>query len=179
MATKLTSEEYEGLRQQVEMQALVDRQNRRTLTVSDVERLAKAGVQMNFADIAKQIEPDGYSAPVPMPQPYSWYDRQHDRATPMLRPLFDRLQRAGIMPKEDRNDFYGIGATLDRLDRHTKQDGSLLPFFSAAATKETVYVFFAPPGEKPMILEDDILMFPSDALVAKFLLWKHEHGGNK
>lgn len=114
-----------------------------TLSVSDVERLAKAGVAIKFEDIKYQIEPDTAAAP---PQHF-----------PMPRTLeeafWDRWRRAHL-PRE--NTF-----------------GAMIPYtINASEQGGKVYVFVSPGDQPPFILEDDAVLYPSDALMAKLALYE-------
>lgn len=115
---------------------------RQPLTVSDVERLAKAGVQINFADIAGQVMNDG---PPPPTAADLWPNSLNES-------FWQRWKRAN--PKR-----YGMG-----------QDQPFQIF--ATEFKDTVNVYVAPSDAKPFILEDDAALFPSDALMAKLALWE-------
>ena len=115
------------------------------LSVSDVERLAKAGVKMDWAEIKYQVRSD-------QPQRHKLYDCE-----PMLRPLIERLRmRSNI--KNANEAFPG--------------DYAVVPFnlLSVSVNHEKVYVFVAPHGQPPVILEDDVNLYPSDALMAKLHL---------
>jgi hypothetical protein len=46
---------------------------------------------------------------------------------------------------------------------------------SAVAHGEKVYVFVAPEDNPPLILEDDLHLYPSDALMAKLHLLNKVH----
>jgi hypothetical protein len=46
---------------------------------------------------------------------------------------------------------------------------------SAVAHGEKVYVFVAPNNQPPLILEDDLHLYPSDALMAKLHLMEKLH----
>lgn len=114
-----------------------------TLSVSDVERLAKAGVAIRFEDIKYQIEPDTAAPP---PQHF-----------PMPRTLeeafWDRWRRAHL-PRE--NTF-----------------GAMIPYtINASEQGGKVYVFVSPGDQPPFILEDDAVLYPSDALMAKLALYE-------
>ena len=124
------------------------------LSVSDVERLAKAGVKMDWAEIKYQVRPD-------QPQRFKLYDCE-----PMLRPLIERLaMRSNI---KHANDLL-IG------------DYAEVPFnlLSVSVNQEKVYVFVAPHDQPPVILEDDVNLYPSDALMAKLVLMEKCHKESK
>ena len=114
------------------------------LSVSDVERLAKAGVKMDWETMRDQVRPD------PVPDKTGMFD-----CSALLRPLVARLrQQAMIRGSKDRFLLSGI-------------DPFTAPYFmSAVAHGEKVYVFVATDDNPPIILEDDLHLYPSDALMA-------------
>jgi hypothetical protein len=109
------------------------------LTVSEVERLAKAGVTVAFADIAAHVHPD---------------PPKQDHLDPGARAVLDRWRR------NPRNQPEYVGFEVIRFATHMYND--------------TVYVFVVTPGHEPVILTDDVHLFPSDALMAKIHLLEHQ-----
>lgn len=116
------------------------------LTIKDIERLAAAGVKMEFESIKHIVRPD----PVPPPLLSNRY------LTPVhiVEPIVKRYIRMLATKNPDR-DVEGVGA----------------PFFISGHEKNgTVFIFFSPtssgPNDKPVILEDDATVFPSDKLMA-------------
>ena len=109
------------------------------LTVSDVERLAKAGVTVAFEDIATQLGPD-------LPR---------DHLDPLARAVMDRWMRNPRNRERCENKFTRI-------------------HMSAVGWGDMVYVFVATGRNEPVVLTDDMHMFPSDALMAKLHLLEHQ-----
>lgn len=118
------------------------------ISVSDVARLAQAGVTVNLKEIADYVRPDVQEQPL--------FD-----ASMLLKPLVDRLIRFKGMqnhmpfPPNRINDF----------------------FFSAWCGRGKVFVFVCPQAVDctPCILEDEIELYPSDALMAKIHLLNESH----
>lgn len=118
---------------------------RHALTVSDVERLAKAGVAINISDIAQQLVPD--------PTPSHVFD------TAAVSTLVKRLAT--------------ISAFNDNFNQFMDGSGFLLrKYVSLAASLhgDKVYVFVHLRGIEPLIIEDAKHLYPSDALIAKLTL---------
>lgn len=115
----------------------------RQLSISDVERLAKAGVQITFSDIAAQIAPDG-----PPPQQSSRFEEPI-----MAEAIWDRWMRS----KRAHEPFYD-GGHMRPWQLFASQHG------------DTVHVFVAPRNGEPFILTDAATIFPSDALMASLAL---------
>lgn len=112
------------------------------LSVSDVERLAKAGVTIKFTEIKNQIKPDDQMVPQPMFPP----PRTLEEA------FWDRWKRA-----------------------HLQRDYSfdVRPYnINASEHGGKVYVFVSPGDQPPFILDDDAVLYPSDALMAKLALYE-------
>lgn len=116
------------------------------LTVSDIERLVKAGVTVTFADIAAQVTPDYMPAPenIPVPDPKTLEDafwqrwkRAHTRVDPMT---FEGMMRP-----------YKI---------HCHERGS------------KVFVMVCSDKEDPFLIEDEAALYPSDALMAKLAIYE-------
>lgn len=110
------------------------------LSVTDVEKLAKAGVQMSWKDIEGRVKPN---------EPQTFY---HFDCTHLTDPLVERYRRA----------TENLGAPVP--------PGLLsLPFFLSAWEDRAagkVHVFVAGIGE-PVILEDEAMLYPSDTLMGK------------
>jgi hypothetical protein len=110
------------------------------LSVSDIERLAKAGVKIEFKDIALQVQPDMYPSP-------GSYDEMAPKPPRSLSDSFwQRWERAN--PRK-----FGAGE-MRPWDIHATEFG------------DKVYVYVAPTDGEPFILEDSKPLFPSDALMA-------------
>jgi hypothetical protein len=113
------------------------------LTVTDIERLAKAGVQMTLADIASIVMPD------PPPSPPS--DGEE-------------------WPKDLNQSFW---QRWRRAHPHQWGRGEPVPFLVyAVEVNDTVHMFVAPNGDDPFVLTDVRGLFPSDALMAKLDLYE-------
>ena len=116
------------------------------LSVSDIERLVRAGVTTTFQDIAMVVVPD---APSPSPAPLS-YDPYRSA---LVEAFWQRWDRAH---------------SIDR-------DRALMvqPYeIHAQSYAETVYVMVCPRSAPPFIIEDHAGLYPSDALMAKLLLYE-------
>lgn len=117
----------------------------RTLSVSDVERLAKAGVKIEFSDVRYQIMPDDDLKPP---------ERLFPHMEPLQQSFWERWRRAN--PQK-----------ADRFDH--------LPPFSVYAheTDDKVFVMVGPNDtrQEPFLIEDLKHLYPSDALMAKLHLW--------
>lgn len=108
------------------------------LAVSDVERLAKAGVQIKFEDISGQVTPD---APA----------KVH---TPLVQVFWDRWAMAHA---NDEVHNYGMRR----------------PYQIAAVPYGTkIYVFVAPHDSEPFVLQDEKVLYPSDALMASLAIYE-------
>lgn len=113
------------------------------LSVSDVERLAKAGVAIKFEDIRHQVTADVMMAPAMN------YD---ERPRSLEDSFWDRWKRAHTRQMREHIGVitpYGIHAT--------EYDGK-------------IYVTVSPQDQAPFILEDEAVLYPSDALMAKLAL---------
>jgi hypothetical protein len=115
------------------------------LTVSDVERLAKAGVKIEFNDVRDQVTQDpNPPIRVMMPEP-------SERPTTLDEAFWQRWHRAHI------SNAYSYA----------------LPFqIHATEFKDKVYVFVAPTTAEPFVLTDEAPLYPSDKLMAELALWE-------
>lgn len=116
---------------------------RGTLTVTDVERLAKAGVQINIGDIVGRLVPD--SAPTPPTELWGGDE--------LTRALLERYKR-------------------NKRARDRGFEGHLSSFrFLATEHGDRIHVYVAPTdGRDPVVLVDDKAIFPSDALMSAIYL---------
>lgn len=113
------------------------------LTVSDIERLAKAGVEVKLTDVINNLMPDNMSVGI-VPTPPRLED---EWPTDLTKSFWQRWRRAN--PRE-----FG--------------DGQLPPYrVYPHEFKDIVYVMIAPQEQAPFIVEDVALLYPSDALMAK------------
>lgn len=138
----MSEQDMAGVRQWTgaNAQSLLASSLRPRVTVSDIERLAKAGVKMDWTEVRDQVIPDP--------------PRMAPETDMMPRPLADLIW-----------DRYR------RTLNNTRQNLMTAPFqLFAAEHEEKVYVFVAPYGEQPLIIEDERIIFPSDALIAKLAL---------
>lgn len=111
--------------------------------ISDMIRLATAGVQFAPLDVEPIIDPILYNHPPPdAPLPRTLVDLFWDR--------YSRAQGARA-----RFDCY-----LPPFQLYAHEYG------------EIVYVMFCPASDVPVIIEDAAACFPSDALMAKVALYK-------
>jgi hypothetical protein len=117
---------------------------RAALTVTDVERLAKAGVAINISDVINHLVPD--SAPVPMME---------------TEPFGDDLTSA-LLERYKRN----------KRARDRGFEGFMAPFrFLATEHGDSIHVYVAPTdGRDPVVLKDDKAIFPSDQLMSSIYL---------
>jgi hypothetical protein len=129
--------------------------------VSAIERLAKAGVNVQLGPVYPQED---------MPATDDHRESELDRlAEPwrfnnLARSVWDRWLRAR---RALRDPDYG-----DALD------GQQVPFVLLATQHgDTVHLSVHPndPEHEPFILTDNAIIFPSDALMAKLALWQKEH----
>jgi len=124
------------------------------LSVSEIERLAKAGVNVTIGDGPGHIwpQPDSFSAPIP-PGPHT--------ADPMEKAIWDRWERSR---RARTGPYMDLGFTLP---------------FRLLATQhgDKVWVSVHPTNfnYEPFQLTDDSAIYPSDALMAKIALWEREH----
>src|ERR1035437_6495575 len=125
------------------------------LSVSDVERLAKAGVKMDWETMRDQVRPD------PVPDKTGMFD-----CRVLLRPLVARLRQQALS-RSTKDRFLTGGSDGAYIDGPS--------FLSVVAHGEKVYVFVASGNQPPLILEDDLHLYPSDALIAKLHLMHKLH----
>jgi hypothetical protein len=111
------------------------------LSVSEVERLAKAGVSISYDAIRERIYSD-----IPAEGPLNETER-------MIRAFQDRWSLAHA-PHADCYNHSSIVALMP-----VRHGGK-------------VYVMVQMLGLPPVMLEDDAMMYPSDALIAKIILYK-------
>jgi len=108
------------------------------LSVSDIERLVRAGVTTTFQDIAMVVVPD--------PASYG---------SALVEAFWQRWDRAH---RTDR----------DRVFAEQQQPYEI----HAQSYAETVYVMVCPRSAPPFIIEEHAGLYPSDALMAKLLLYE-------
>lgn len=113
------------------------------LTVRDVERLAKAGVKIEFTQIAEQVIPD--------PEAPQRMHHNYIAPTTLVDSFWDRWRRA----YPSRADEFGRIAPW-QIFAH-EYDG-------------IVYVLVCPYDEAPFVLQDHAPLYPSDALMASLSL---------
>lgn len=106
------------------------------LTVSDVERLAKAGVKIEFEQIKSQVRPDPPSE-----------DRDKWMRLPLVEAFWERWRRANPPNHQTFNEVGPWGIYASVFD-------------------DTVYVFVSPTDGPPFIIEDQKHLYPSDSLMA-------------
>ncbi len=115
---------------------------RTALAISDIERLAKAGVAMTFKDIADQIMPDPPPAQATPPLPFD----------PDAEAIYNRWYMNPENARRRQMSFQ------ENFRVATARHGDIVHVFVAALTKV------------PVVIEDSVHMFPSDALLAKIHL---------
>lgn len=130
------------------------------LTVSDVERLAKAGVKVDLEQIKDRIVPD----PVAEHVVFDQIDRHN-----YLRDFLKRWDRA--QPTDDPNS---VGTLRDRAAglMHSFE------YVSIYRRDRTFHVFVIMRGGKVAHLTDPAEAFPSEALIAKCFLLQKEGAGD-
>lgn len=118
---------------------------RQPLRVSDVVKLASAGVVIEFKDIAAQVQSDGPD-----------YPPVQTTAPAMADAIWDRWHRT----KRAGHEQFGF-----------RDEGTMRPWqLFATQHGDTVHVFVAPRGAEPFVLTDAAAIFPSDALMASLAL---------
>jgi hypothetical protein len=121
------------------------------LTVRDVEAMAKAGVTINFADVRDHLAQS---------EPYS-----QDREMAVLRSkpqtltdaFWERWERTERV-KYAHSEMGGPFAVARRWEIHAHKAG------------EIIHVVVCPHDEAPIIIEDSISLYPSDALMTALTL---------
>jgi hypothetical protein len=116
------------------------------VNISDIERLAKAGVQISLSNIAPQQDP--YP---PEPHPYN-------------KTLADRIWDRWHMARMGANPHYRDGMA---------KPFQLLA--SQHNDKVWVSVHPTNFSYEPFQLQDDAAIFPSDTLMANIALWEKNH----
>lgn len=118
------------------------------LNISEIERLAKAGVKIELDSITPQSDP---------PEPWS---PQHEPMAAAIWDRYNRTKRAVSSPM----DGYRLG--------------HLQPFeLLASRHGDKVWVSVHPLNfvHEPFQLQDDALTFPSDTLMASLAMWEKGH----
>lgn len=114
------------------------------LSVTDVERLAKAGIAITWNDISHSVLPDYMMQPPPTPTSYE---------QALTDPIRERWRRAN-QHKAGRFDVNPTASV----------------HLSAVEYGEDIYVFVATGRGEPQILTDKSCLYPSDALMAQIHL---------
>lgn len=121
-----------------------------TLTVADLERLAKAGVQVNLTErMVDNIQPDFAPATDGGPQ-------FPPRSYPLVDAFWERWRRNKAAFDSPHHDFG------DHWER----------FHFYAAEVGDVVQCFVNDKERFAVIEDSKHLFPSDALLAAVHLWE-------
>jgi hypothetical protein len=123
------------------------------ITVSDVERLTKAGVTITWHDIENCLVPDPLQPP-----PYT----ETPKAASLADAIWERWKRTRrAKSRPDRFDVLEMPYQL----LATEHGG------------DKVWVSVHPVNfnYEPFQLQDDSAIFPSDALMANLALWEREH----
>lgn len=119
------------------------------LTVDEIAKMANSGVKIDWADVAIQVRPNH------KPQP------QEIRANMPLVALGSLLTRRYL----DAQNMTSYG----------DETCHFLPFQCAASILDaTVYVMVHVSGKKPVLLEDNVALYPSDALMIKLNMYLDE-----
>lgn len=126
------------------------------ITVADVCELAKAGVKMDVGDVARLLTaPVVYQNPPSTPQTQPFSMSLEER-------IEHRWQSTQIMSVERSYD------TPTRVFANRSPEGFLsMPFKIGKVIThgEKQYVFVHKPGNPPLVIEDDVSLFPSDTLM--------------
>lgn len=123
-----------------------------SLTVSDVERLAKAGVVIKFEDIASQVTPD------PMKQMQGYVDPA------LAQAIVNRLQMSHPDPS--------VNHSRPRFDLACSKYKDKVYVFASYWGEQLMGS--GSVKTEPCILIDDMAVFPSDALMAKLIFLKEQ-----
>lgn len=122
------------------------------LTITEIERLAKAGVQISVGPVRPTSD---YVVPHPYVGP--------DNDNLYVALFWDRWHRGNKI--KAREDIYGYGAHVGGLNQRD-------PFkIYAAKIGEKINVFIH-DDVRHAIIEDDPFLFPSDSLMAACKLWE-------
>lgn len=127
-------------------------ERRPVLTVSDIERLAKAGVTISLSDLQRHEVVSDPVEPVDM--------MQEQKPTPLVDMIYARMNMAA-RARRGNQDVYGGFSEAARY-----------PEMYATPYGDKVFVLVATGYSEPIIIQDDAQMFPSDALLAKLALLK-------
>lgn len=129
--------------------------HKQTLTVSDIERLAKAGVTMTFADVASQITSDV------TPAPQTEY-------------LADAIWRRWDLANRRPNVFGGDSSGDYIYTIQNGNPGRVSPFELYAVSgpsDDKVHIVVTPLATRqPIMMTDPKTLFPSDALITSLVL---------
>jgi hypothetical protein len=134
---------------------------RAKLSVSDVERIAKAGVAVPWESIRDQVCRDEDFRPVmSTPDPRTPEDTFWDRynASHQVRNPFTFYERHFKITCHAHADKVSV------FVRPFKHDS------------EVRNVAHPTMGDTPFIIEDEACLYPSDALMAKIALWERSRG---
>lgn len=136
------------------------------LTVSDVERLAKAGIAIRFEDIKNLMVPDHAAVGV------------EPARTLLADALWERWDRAEENKRRlNRYDPFGDReaglTTMGDNGNHLRSK----PFeLYAVRAANNIHVVVTLPAQEPVIIKDDIRLYPSDALMASLFLLIETNG---
>lgn len=139
-------------------------QNNTYLCVSDIERLAKAGVKIELGKVVAQADLPGFVIPPTTDGDIREMDRLSDIGNSLSKAIWSRWLRARRAIHDP--DF---GDPLDGRQR---------PFsLMAHQYGDTVHVSVHPTDQTrlPFELTDSAIIFPSDALMAKIALWEKDN----
>lgn len=126
-----------------------------SLCVRDVERMAKAGVVIKWESIRGQVIRDE--------------DCPSSRPREIEDTFWDRYNMTSLASQYNmrRADF--------KIAAHPHGDKVsviVMPFSKSIFNEGAI----AYPGEAPFIIEDEAVLYPSDALMAKIALWERSRG---
>lgn len=110
------------------------------LSISEIERLAKAGVTVNL-----------HGPCIPQSDPYVHQEQKfQSRVYPMIDAFWERWRRANTAAREDGFETFGM---------------------YAIEVGDKVQALFH-EGSRFVVIEDEKILYPSDALMAKVHLWR-------
>ncbi|HEV2662792.1 MAG TPA: hypothetical protein VGU68_19455 [Ktedonobacteraceae bacterium] len=124
------------------------------VSVSDVERLAKAGVTIPWEAVREQVCRDE-DFPAPM----------QGKPRELEDTFWDRYNIAHHLAREFHTRYFRIACH----QHGDKMAVVVMPWQHNEAS-------FNNSGEPPFIIEDEACLYPSDALMAKVALWERNRG---
>lgn len=130
----------------------------RPITVSDVERLAKAGVHVEMKDIVDHVTRDPPVEPTPQSKYQAWYMNHYSH---YLDLLLARLESSTMAGNE-------LGTFKRRFLLSVTRSGDEIYIFAqyVGGTTDGIHSDLTPP----IVLTDPASLFPSDSLLTRLHL---------